>query len=778
MIVVSDDFKLAMKQPVKELQTYIDYSDGSIRDNGSTMNDGTTRDDGLISVKVGGEGGLCKTVMRKIEATYLGDHNLLDNEVSVGFGVKLPTGALEYLNFGSFKVTELSVSKDTDTTSITGYDKMIYSMQAYTLLDSFKGTFNHNITDTLPEYVDEASIESGRYTIISTDATVDESYLLVSTISSSNTTCDFIFRYANYSEELINSLVVGAYIDIKRSLDTKTNTTKIEQFIITDRPKPEDESLYPITLYDYANLLCVMCGLELGNTDFTVNDNLIVDRELFANVENITYRDIFQQIAQATASTCIIGNDDKVYFKPIYETGEQLTYDNLFKLKLEGKYGVINSIVLARTPQEDNVYLKDEASIELNGLTELKIENNQFLDTDRETYIQPIFNALNGVFYYPFEATTEGLGWYEIGDNFTIVTDTDEEFSTTLFNYNITLDGSLKETLKTVAESKTQTQYQYATSITKRVKNAELMVNKQDLLIQGLITDVREEDGIVNKNYTEIKQSIENINFAVQNSGGNNLLLNSVMFAHDGEKVTNWVIEGDGAIEIGSNVEALHRGGLSGNSFALTNKIAKQTIQVMSNSDDNEEKVYYSFSCKVDKKNISGTWYVKIYNTNDTNEVYGELIETDTTPNYQDYEIVGMLPKSNIITIEFGTDGGSATFTDNMLSKGENKSQWTQANGEIMNANVNINTDGVKVYRVNEKGELTGDYTVMSPYEFAGYSKESSNADERVFSLNGAYTEVEKLRSRTEITQAPIKVVPVTEGDLQGWAFVSITEGE
>ena len=56
MIVVSNDFKTAMTQPIKELQAFIDSESGSIRD-----------ENDLMSFKVSGDGGLCKTVMRKLE---------------------------------------------------------------------------------------------------------------------------------------------------------------------------------------------------------------------------------------------------------------------------------------------------------------------------------------------------------------------------------------------------------------------------------------------------------------------------------------------------------------------------------------------------------------------------------------------------------------------------------------------------------------------------------------------------------------------------------------
>lgn len=375
MIVVSNDFKTAMKKPIKELDAYIKVDE---------ENKITSADD-LISFKISCDSGMCKTAMRKLEAKYLGEHILLGQWVHVGFGVKLPNGTFEYLDYGSFLITEITTTKDTGVTQIIGYDKMINSMTKYSKLN-------------------------------------------------------------------------------------------IE---------------YPISLYDYTDLLCNKCGLILGNETFT-HANWLINGELWENISGITYRDILVQIAQVTASTCIISNDDKVYFKPIYNTKETLTYDNMKKLKLEPMYGEINSVVLSRTPQEDNIYMRDDESIQINGLTEYKIENNEIIDKDRDNAMTPIYNALHGIKYYPFETTTEGLGWYEIADNFDIINDTGDTFNCVIFNFSISIDGGIKEVLKATAETKTQTQYQYATTIAKRLTNTEIKVDKQQGEIELLVEEVKQ----------------------------------------------------------------------------------------------------------------------------------------------------------------------------------------------------------------------------------------------------------------------------------------------
>lgn len=284
-----------------------------------------------------------------------------------------------------------------------------------------------------------------------------------------------------------------------------------------------------------------------------------------------------------------------------------------------------------------------------------------------------------------------------------------------------------------------------------------------------LLQTVSEMGDTVDKNYTELNQTIDEFKYSVQNAGGSNLIKNSVMFAYDeNNNPISWETELDGNLLINSSAEALTSGSLSGHVFTLNNKIVRQKIEVKISSDE-QEPTYYTFSTKI-KKDVTGNCYVKIYNSNE--EYLIELLEGQDSF-YSDYEIKGLLPKDTYYIIEFyGSDDSNATFTDNMFSVGEYRSQWSQANGEIMNTQVNINENGVLV----KSSIYQGDYTVMSPLEFAGYSK-INGVITKVFSLNKDTTLVKKLESEDEIKMIPIKIVPITSGDLQGWAFVPSTGG-
>lgn len=791
-----------MKEPVKEIQAFIEYDEGKISD----AND-------LISYKISCDSGLCKSAMRKLEAKYLGSHNLLGKWVQVGFGVRLPDGSFDMLDYGSFLVTEMTETKDTETTDIVAYDKMVNAMTPYQKLDIEYPidlfTYTQKLCEACGlelgnEYFGKSRVPNFESPLweLSNGAFINDDGCLE--LPNLNSTAKIKLNWDKKDKNLYVQFVLVSggnyhyviyYYDengVRLNDNGRAGKDKENGYLSTSHLGEDAQTSEAIQNAEYIEIMFVRSN-DFAPQPYVVK-NIMVDNyldanksvyepyntmnewqvtatqdaegnyiDLWENIEGITYRDIFQQIAQATGSTCII-HDDKVYFKPLTDTGEQLTYANMFKLKLEALYGEINSVVLSRTPSEDNIFLKNEASVETNGLTEFKIENNEIIDKDRENAITPIFEALSGISYYPFEATTEGLGWYEIGDSINIKNDAGDVFNTSLFNYTITIDGSVKETLKAVAETKTQTQYQYATSIAKRVKNTEIIVNKQEGNIQSLVTDMYEEDGVVNQKFTKVYQDIDEIINSVQNSGGNNLLINSVMFDYDNNETPNgWEVKGDGSLTIGTNVESISQHG-----FTLSGVAVSQTIPVMVFNSENP--VYYSFSTKI-KKGAAGSCYVKIYNTSEEHII---PLNEGQEAYYNEYEIVKLEPKENYYIVEFFADGGS-TFTDNMFTVGEYKSQWTQANGEIMNTNVVINKDGITVKNLDDEGNTTGDYTVISTVEFAGYSYVNGTKT-KVFSLNKDITRVSKLFAENEITMPPIKIVPITEGNLQGWAFVPSTE--
>jgi len=649
MIPVSNNFKAAIKQPIKRLSGYIETSEG-IK---------ITSEDDLVDFKISAEGGLCKAVMRKLEVKILGHSDLLDQWLKVYLGVVMPDKKVEYICYGSFLVKEVSSIKNNDTVTLVCYDNMIR------LRDLYKPVFE-----------------------------------------------------------------------------------------------------YPLTVKSYVETILGLYGLELATPNFVHND-LPITIDLYSNIDGCTWWDILVQIAQISGTIAMFGVDDKLYFKELYDTGEQITYDNLMKLKVETKYGPINSVILSRQPQEDNIFISDSDSITANGLTEFKISNNEIVDKRREETLPAIFNVLNGIEYFPFEADTEGLGWFEIGDKVKIENSAGTWYDSVITAVTLHMTGALKEKLVATPSAYTETVYSRAGEVVRRIKNTEIVVDKQQQYIQSIVSDLDE----FNDQFTSIYQDITNITNAVQFTGGSNLLRNSVMFAFDNDGIPfDWAVSGAGTLRIFSSGEARNSGSLSGHVFELNDKKVVQRVVVRVDDDTipENQKTYYSFSCKV-KKDLAGTGYIKIYNANESH-----LIEfpNGTGSLYGDFYLAELLPTSNYYDIEiYGSANSNLTITDAMFAVGKFRTPWQQASGEIMNTEIQFSLNGIVV----RSSVFAGDYTIMSPLEFAGYSK-INGVNTKVFTINKDVTEVKKLRANDEISMPPIKIVPIKQGAVTGWAFVSRTD--
>ena len=435
------------------------------------------------------------------------------------------------------------------------------------------------------------------------------------------------------------------------------------------------------------------------------------------------------------------------------------------------KCGPINTIVFSRSAGSDKIALSNPVDLPDDEKIAIEISDNQIINfNNRDIFLQEILDQLYGLEYYINDFTSTGICYYDLCDKYNIQVG-NVTYPCIMLNDEINITQGLQESIYCDALDGSDTDYTKVNKTDRAISQTNLIVDKQGRTIDGLVYDMHDVNGVVNENYTRITQSINQINTNIQTAGGVNLLLNSVMFAHNDDGIDNWTTSGQGTIDISDSPASVLAGGISGHVFVLNNLIAKQRINVKIDNDEipEEEKVYYTFSTKI-KKNINGTCYVKIYNNNEEHIIN---INQGENPYFADYEINSLLPKDNYYDIEFyGSAGSDATFTDNMFTIGTYKKQWTQASGEIMNTQVNLGINGVNIKSsVNE-----GTETVITPFEFSGYSN-VNGVRTKVFTLNGDTTEVEKIKVRKQISMPPLKIVPITTGSRQGWAFVPTEEG-
>lgn len=384
---------------------------------------------------------------------------------------------------------------------------------------------------------------------------------------------------ADSANDTWEDCILGRFKVVEQTIDLEKEMTTLKAYdaigIIGSKLYKEGDFAFPVTVNALAERLAIDSGMDIEELEL-VNGTYEIPEDLYAKINNITHRDILAEISGATASLAAVhGVDSELTFTtPMMEPVDSLSYDNLKKVKLEPKYGKVSSVVIARTPQEDNIAVVDDKTEGLpttknlfdyvkafiantahgitatlsddgtitysgtldinsyratnyvditdiledgetyvlsksnyadgslmilevdgqktgsttqhsywasrtakatftvdkttyekysigicakaptasgwdaahtitakyqlekgttptpfelfipNGIVEVKLANNEILDDNREAMAEPILEVVKGLEFSPFEATTEGHGWHEIGDRIRIFNDT------------------------------------------------------------------------------------------------------------------------------------------------------------------------------------------------------------------------------------------------------------------------------------------------------------------------------------------------------------------
>lgn len=266
---------------------------------------------------------------------------------------------------------------------------------------------------------------------------------------------------------------------------------------------------FPMTVREYIGNLCLDLGLTFKNQTTTfANYDKVISSDLYANL-GYTYRDIFDELSEVTASIICLDEDDLLEIRYINNTNDTINEDYFpdTNVGFGEKYGPVNSIVLSRTAESDNVYLQDETSVSQNGLCEIKIIDNQIMNNnDRSDYLPDILEKLDGLEYYTNDFSSTGILYYELCDRYSVQIG-EKTYSCILFNDDIKMSQGLSEDIYTEKPKISTTDYTKADKTDRRINQAYIMMDKQNQKLESLISQV----GDRSEKSTSITQDIDSI---------------------------------------------------------------------------------------------------------------------------------------------------------------------------------------------------------------------------------------------------------------------------
>ena len=301
-------------------------------------------------------------------------------------------------------------------------------------------------------------------------------------------------------------------------------------YIVFESEKEEDKDVYRILCYDkmlnsmipyegvnrsfpmnvreFLNAICVKLGLTLDSTEFT-NYTQTIAGDIYEGL-GYTYRDILDEIAQVAGGVICINDNDHVEVRYINNTNDTIDEEYLKDVNVNfgQKYGSVNSIVLSRSAESDNVYIRDEESIAENGLCEIKIKDNQIMNfNNRSEFLPGLLDALGGLEYYINNFSSTGILYYDLLDRYNVQVG-ENTYSCVLFNDEINITTGLEEIIYTEIPEQSETDYTKADKTDRKINQTYLIVDKQNQTIESVVNTVTQQ----NNKISQITQTVDSLN--------------------------------------------------------------------------------------------------------------------------------------------------------------------------------------------------------------------------------------------------------------------------
>lgn len=298
---------------------------------------------------------------------------------------------------------------------------------------------------------------------------------------------DTDYSYVEYGTHLINEMEKD---EAARTIKLVCYDLMLQSMIPYDLKLDYTDG---ITVKGLLDAICDRLGWAKGYTTFH-NCDMLINEEKYDKAD--TFRDALDDIAEVAGGMIGFVNDALTVIYPT-NSAEVIDEENLKSLTIGKKYGPINSIVLSRAPQEDNIYRQDADSITQYGMTEIRIENNQLMDegTRREEFMDGICNALMGLSFELYELESFGIGYLNFGDFFSIKTADGVEHKVLMLCDDLQINQGVNETSKLEEPEITNTDYSAASETDKTLRKTILRVDKQENEIWAIVEGTKKMSG-------------------------------------------------------------------------------------------------------------------------------------------------------------------------------------------------------------------------------------------------------------------------------------------
>jgi hypothetical protein len=497
----------------------------------------------------------------------------------------------------------------------------------------------------------------------------------------------------------------------------------------------EERGTYPKTLYEELQNICQQAGVELVNTTIP-NGSFQVENNQFVNGE--TLKTVLKAICQISGNYGII-KEDKLVLQLTNDTDETILKNQHEPVVWKRKTYGINQVILQLGDVEgEYVIRQDDEDIAINGVHKLVITNNPFAYTQdkRDALIDELFNQVRGFGYIPYEMNYEWLNYLEIGDKVTI-----DGIETLVLRIQGKSPKGLESFMSSPAIIDSAVEYSDNTnSIKNQISRAEIIVDKQNKMIQSIASKVEDISKTITGNGSiTLENAYEGVLHKLTIKGNirlkfpsNNLFPSSTLYLQSfklkvDEKI--YELDLDYLNYINSEIcdEFIYENGKSyvirrigvdenGNLYQLENEVVETKNNLLINILENSTITLLTFDNAILsadyllKNQYSNVFATEAYVNSEIRETADEInievakkVNEDKVVNTINVSTEQITLKGNRLIVEadnFKLDENGTMICSNAKVTGEinsttgNIGGWTINNSGLTNGSVFINSDG------------------------------------------------------------------------------------
>lgn len=318
---------------------------------------------------------------------------------------------------------------------------------------------------------------------------------------------------------------------------------------------------FPLTVREYISEICSKINLTFANSNDTfVNYNKVLNNEVFLDTDgnslDYTFRDVLDELAEVTASTICINDNDELEIRYITDTEDVINEEYLKDVNVNfgEKFGPVNTIILSRGGDSDKISLSIPSNIADEDKIAIQITDNQIMnDNNRDEFMPAILNKLYGLEYYINDFSSTGVCYYDLCDQYEIEIE-NNTYKCIMFNDEINITQGLEEFIHTDMQEENETEYKYTNSTDRGITQANIIAKKTEATITEYtqkVDDNTDRLNAVETKQTETDRTINIMSTHIDNNGNITEVTTTTGFTFNAEGMT--------ISDSNTNFSALHR---------------------------------------------------------------------------------------------------------------------------------------------------------------------------------------------------------------------------